>query len=112
MYLIVIQQRRRKGDKKYSCVESCERLQAHIQNFKARGVSYLSLKNFVHKNTDGPQNIYSTVWTKKSLAPLLRLFFSTRYKLLYLNERHLLGLQKVLPASLKNSLAKRLGWHL
>lgn len=92
--------------------EPKQRLQQHILNFKVQGFSYLRLKNFVHKNTDGPANVYSSVWTRKSISPLLSHFSSVHFKVHYLNERHLLGLQKILPKNFKDRLAKLIGWHL
>jgi ubiquinone/menaquinone biosynthesis C-methylase UbiE len=93
--------------------DSEERLHRHIQNFKQQGLSYLSMKNFVHKNTDGPDNVWSTVWSKKSIKPLLSRFSSVdKFRVHYLNERHLMGLQKILPKGFKKKLGEKFGWHL
>src|SRR5215469_13731442 len=44
--------------------EKQERLQKHLFNFKREGLSYLSMDNFIHKATDGPDNVFSSVFSK------------------------------------------------
>ncbi|HVG40794.1 MAG TPA: class I SAM-dependent methyltransferase [Chitinophagaceae bacterium] len=92
--------------------ESVDRITKHRESFKKQGFNYLKMKNFIHKSTDGPDNIYSTVWTQKSILPLLSSFSKIDFKVHYLNERHLMGLQHILPASFKKYLSRKFGWHL
>ena len=92
--------------------ESVPRLSKHLKNFKQSGISYLRMKNFIHKSTDGPDNVYSSVWTKNKAKELFREFKSTVTKVYFLNERHLLGLQKIMPSPLKRKLSHKFGWHL
>ena len=92
--------------------ESVPRLSKHLKNFKQSGISYLRMKNFIHKSTDGPDNVYSSVWTKNKAKELFSKFKSTVTKVYFLNERHLLGLQKMLPSPLKKKLSHKFGWHL
>jgi len=92
--------------------ESKERINRHRELIKKEGWRYLKMKNFIHRSTDGPDNVYSSVWTSKSAKKLLCNFASTKTNVHFLNERHLLGLQHLLPKSLKNKIAHRYGWHL
>lgn len=92
--------------------ESENRILKHVLGFKKIGISYLEMKNFVHKSTDGPDNVWSSVWNKKSARKLFARFKKIRFKVHFLNERHLLGLQYLIPNSLKRVIANRFGWHL
>ncbi len=92
--------------------ESIERIEKHKQNFKEQGWSYLAMKNFIHKSTDGPDNVYSSVWAKDSSRKLFDSFKNISFRIHFLNERHLLGLQKLIPQRGKEWLAKKTGWHL
>ena len=92
--------------------ESKERINRHRELIKKEGWRYLKMKNFIHRSTDGPDNVYSSVWTSKSAKKLLGKFTSTKTNVHFLNERHLLGLQHLLSKSLKNKIAHRYGWHL
>jgi ubiquinone/menaquinone biosynthesis C-methylase UbiE len=92
--------------------ESIERINKHKENFKKVGWEYLKMNNFVHKSTDGPDNVWATVWTDSSSQKLFKPFGNITTKVHFLNERHLLGLQKILPTSIKEKLARRFGWHL
>jgi ubiquinone/menaquinone biosynthesis C-methylase UbiE len=92
--------------------ESVERINRHKYYLKKDGLSYLSMKTFIHHSTDGPDNVYSSVWTKRSSKQLLSAFKNPETAVHFLNERHLMGLQYLLPASFKRFLARRYGWHL
>ncbi len=92
--------------------ESMERVNKHIDNFKYDGLKYLHMKNFIHRSTDGPENVYSSVWTNKSARKLFNRFRTISARVHFLNERHLLGVQHLLPGKWKRSLASRYGWHL
>ncbi|HEX6848048.1 MAG TPA: class I SAM-dependent methyltransferase [Chitinophagaceae bacterium] len=92
--------------------ESKERINRHRQLMKEQGWSYLKMKNFIHRSTDGPDNVFSSVWNKNSASKLLVDFSSVYTNVHFLNERHLLGLQYLLPKSLKSKIAHRFGWHL
>jgi ubiquinone/menaquinone biosynthesis C-methylase UbiE len=92
--------------------ESPERINRHKFYLKKEGLSYLKMKKFIHHSTDGPDNIFSSVWTKKTAIRLFNQFQPLQFAIHFLNERHLLGLQYLLPRSLKRKLARRYGWHL
>ena len=92
--------------------ENKERINRHRVLMKQEGFSYLKMKNFIHRSTDGPDNVYSSVWTKRTVKKLLNQFSSFTTGIHFLNERHLLGVQYLLPKSIKNKMAHRFGWHL
>ena len=92
--------------------EGVARIEKHIVNFKKSGLGYLKMKNFIHKSTDGPDNVYSSVWTKKTSRKLLKDFEVEDFRVHFLNERHLMGLQKLLSAKRKRKIESRYGWHL
>jgi ubiquinone/menaquinone biosynthesis C-methylase UbiE len=92
--------------------ESVERINRHKFHLKREGMSYFKMKNFIHRSTDGPDNVYATVWTDASSRQLFRKFGGITTNVHFLNERHLMGIQYLLPKSLKRSMAHRYGWHL
>lgn len=92
--------------------ESVERINGHRKNFREMGWSYFTMKEFIHKSTDGPDNIYSGVWNIKTSTELFKNFSDHRFAIHFLNERHLLGLQRLLPKRVKKNLAQKYGWHL
>jgi len=92
--------------------ESVERINGHRKNFKSLGWKYFTMKEFLHKSTDGPDNIYSSVWNSNTSSKLFKEFDNIKFKIHFLNERHLLGVQKILSNGMKNKLARMYGWHL
>jgi ubiquinone/menaquinone biosynthesis C-methylase UbiE len=92
--------------------ENEERINRHKYHLKKEGPGYFRMKNFLHRSTDGPDNVYSSVWTERSARHLFHSFNSITCQVHFLNERHLMGLQHLLPASFKRSIAGRYGWHL
>ena len=92
--------------------ENPERIRKHLTNLKTQGRTYFKMRNFIHKSTDGPDNIFSSVWTANTSQKLFKDFSKIYTHVHFLNERHLLGLQYILPKSVKQLLANRYGWHL
>jgi ubiquinone/menaquinone biosynthesis C-methylase UbiE len=92
--------------------ESKDRILKHKDNLKDKGFSYLNMNNFIHKSTDGPDNVFSSTWSKKSIKILFKKFKEINTDIHFLNERHLLGFQYFLSKSMKNNLERKMGWHL
>jgi ubiquinone/menaquinone biosynthesis C-methylase UbiE len=92
--------------------ESVERINRHKFHFKNQGLSYFKMKHFIHRSTDGPDNVYASVWTSASARKLFHSFKDITTSVHFLNERHLMGVQHVLPRSLKKAMGNRFGWHL
>lgn len=92
--------------------ESVERINRHKYHMKREGLSYFRMRNFIHRSTDGPDNVFASVWTDRTARQLFSRFAAIRTKVHFLNERHLLGVQHLLPQSLKKAIARKYGWHL
>jgi ubiquinone/menaquinone biosynthesis C-methylase UbiE len=92
--------------------ESVDRINRHKYHLKREGLKYFRMKNFLHRSTDGPDNIYSSVWTDRSVRKLFGAFSAVSTNVHFLNERHLLGIQHLLPGRMKKAMARRYGWHL
>jgi ubiquinone/menaquinone biosynthesis C-methylase UbiE len=92
--------------------EPIDRLSIHRKNLMTYRVSYLKMNNFIHKNTDGPENVYSAVYSKQEATRLFKDFHDLQYNIHYLNDRHLPILRGILPIQTKAWLASRFGWHL
>jgi len=92
--------------------ESPERIRRHRYHLKKEGPGYFRMKNFLHRSTDGPDNVYSSVWSKHTAKQLFSAFRSFSTSVHFLNERHLLGLQHLMPGTFKRALARKYGWHL
>jgi SAM-dependent methyltransferase len=92
--------------------EKQDRLEKHLANLKHEGLRYLKLENFIHRATDGPDNVFSSVFSKQELGYLFREFHDLSFSVHYLNERHFPVLRSLLPAKVKEKLAARFGWHI
>jgi len=92
--------------------EPLERINKHKKYFKEFGLNYLKMKNFIHKSTDGPDNVYSSVWSIKESKKLFSKFNNLRFNIYFLNERHLPIINKFLSKKFKEKIASEAGWHL
>jgi ubiquinone/menaquinone biosynthesis C-methylase UbiE len=92
--------------------ESVERINRHKYHFKREGMSYFKMKHFIHRSTDGPDNVYASVWTSDTAKKLFGAFKNITTSIHFLNERHLMGVQHILPRSVKRSMGHKYGWHL
>lgn len=87
-------------------------LRKHLDNAANTGLfKYLSCGIFLSKNTDGPDNPYSRVYSKEEAQRVFNLFSFYKCEQAFLNERHL-PLFKLLPEPMRSKLAKQFGWHL
>jgi 2-polyprenyl-3-methyl-5-hydroxy-6-metoxy-1,4-benzoquinol methylase len=92
--------------------EPVDRLLKHRTNLRSQGLSYLRMDRFVHKATDGPDNVYSKVFSEGEARALFAGFTDVATRTHLLNERHFPVLRSVLSASMKRNLAAKFGWHL
>jgi len=92
--------------------EKVERLEKHLTHFKREGFAYLKMKNFIHKATDGPDNVFSSVFSESEAAELFSAFRNLSFSKHFINERHFPVVRGFLSESLKRKLAARYGWHL
>lgn len=93
--------------------ESEDTVRAHAERLRAEGISYLSGEGWLSRNTDGPQNTYSRVYSCAELkAELAEAGLSVdRFEVRYLNVR-VNPPFGVLPERLVSFLGRRAGWHL
>ena len=93
--------------------ESDATLDAHLKELKVWRGRYLMGPDWLSRNTDGPQNRYSRVYSRQQLRQALEDAGLTvdRFDVRYLNER-VNPPWGLLPARLKRRLALRWGWHL
>jgi SAM-dependent methyltransferase len=78
---------------------------AHLANARAKGIlSYLKMRNFIHRNTDGPGNPYSKVYDLDEIARDFQAFD------VIASEKHFMHAPP-LPVR-RLPLARWLGWHL
>lgn len=89
-----------------------ERVQKHKKNFAAEGLNYLRIDNFIHKSTDGPDNVFSSVYSEREARQLFSKFSNLHFRKHLLNERHLPILRHLLSKKMKRKIESRFGWHL
>jgi len=92
--------------------ENIKRLNKHKKNLQQYGISYLRMKNFIHRATDGPFHPYSSVWTKKMCNRLFSNFSNIEYKVRLINKRHFPFVFDAMPHKLENFIEKKWGWSL
>ncbi len=92
--------------------EPLDRLRKHKEILHREGLAYLRMENFIHRATDGPDNVYTSVWNREMCDRLFSQFSGLRYEVWFLNERHFPILRSILPRSLKRKLERKWGWHL
>jgi ubiquinone/menaquinone biosynthesis C-methylase UbiE len=92
--------------------ESVEELQRHAELMKQDPSAYLDMQNMLNRNTDGPDNPLSQVFSRESATRLFRQFRSVRTEVMFWNPNWLPVLGKLLPKAIEGKLAARWGWHL
>jgi ubiquinone/menaquinone biosynthesis C-methylase UbiE len=92
--------------------EPIDRLVKHRDNLKSEGLKYLRINNFIHKATDGPENVYSSVFNEKEAKELFARFKNLRFDKFFFNERQFPIIRNFISSKLKNKIATRYGWHL
>lgn len=92
--------------------EPRERIEKHLFSFKKSGFRYLKMDNFIHKATDGPDNVYSSVYSEREACELLYKFKDLEFRKHLLNERHLPIVRDLLSEKMKKKIECRFGWHL
>jgi ubiquinone/menaquinone biosynthesis C-methylase UbiE len=92
--------------------EPRERLEIHLKNLKSTGLEYLRMRTFIHKATDGPENVFSSVFSRAEGKELFSAFREVKTSCHLLNERHFPVVRSLLSGRTKRGLAERFGWHL
>ena len=82
------------------------KIAGHIRNAHEVGLlRYLAMKNFIHRNTDGPDNPYSKVYRRRDLDADFPDFTVIKTKQVWMHA-------PPLPVGLLRPLSALLGWHL
>ena len=87
-------------------------LKKHLRNAHKLGIlSYLKIKNFIHANTDGPENPYSKVYTLKEVKKNMNEFTYVKSQIHFLNKRHI-PTSSLWPKYILDKIERKWGWHL
>ena len=85
---------------------------SHLNNIKKYGLfEYLKIENFIHRNTDGPGNPYSKVYSLNEAKTVFNNFLFSHHKIHFINKRHFPGIS-ILHKSLYKYLEGKFGWHM
>lgn len=91
--------------------EQMDELQRHAELIR-QDPHALDMQNVLNRNTDGPDNPLSQVFSRESARRLFWQFNEITTKVMFWNPNWLPGIGKLLPAALEKGLASRWGWHL
>jgi ubiquinone/menaquinone biosynthesis C-methylase UbiE len=91
--------------------EEMEELQRHAALIR-QDPHALDMQSMLNRNTDGPDNPLSQVFSRESARRLFWQFKEITTKVMFWNPNWLPGIGKFLPQVVENELASRWGWHL
>jgi hypothetical protein len=74
--------------------------------------SYLEMQNVLNRNTDGPDNPLSQVFSKASAQQMFWQFNNVKTEVMFWNPNWLPCIGKLLSRSIESWLASHWGWHL
>ena len=89
-----------------------EELRRHAELMKQDPDAYLDMQNMLNRNTDGPDNPLSQVFSRVSARRMFWQFPHIKTEVMFWNPNWLPGIGKLLPRSIEDRLASRWGWHL
>jgi len=92
--------------------ETEEHLRRHAELIREDRHSYLDIQNILNRNTDGPDNPLSQVFSKESAQQMFSQFRTVRTEVMFWNPNWLPGIGKLLSRRTDDRLASRWGWHL
>jgi len=92
--------------------ETEKHLRRHAELIREDRHSYLDTQNFLNRNTDGPDNPLSQVFSKESARQMFSQFRTVRTEVMFWNPKWLPGIGKLLPRRTEDLLESRWGWHL
>jgi ubiquinone/menaquinone biosynthesis C-methylase UbiE len=87
-------------------------LRRHAELFRRNPGAYMEMQNLLNRNTDGPDNPLSQVFSKASARQMFGQFNNVKTEVMFWNPNWLPGIGQLLPRSIENRLASRWGWHL
>jgi ubiquinone/menaquinone biosynthesis C-methylase UbiE len=92
--------------------ESETDLRRHAELIRQNPHSYLQTQNVLNRNTDGPDNPLSQVFSKKSAQRMFLQFEDVKTSVMFWNPNWLPAIGKLLPHEVEDWLGSRWGWHL
>jgi ubiquinone/menaquinone biosynthesis C-methylase UbiE len=92
--------------------ESESELRRHAELIHQNPASYLDMQNLLNRNTDGPDNPLSQVFTKASGQQMFRQFRNVRTEIMFWNPNWFPVIGKLIPRSVEDWLESHWGWHL
>jgi ubiquinone/menaquinone biosynthesis C-methylase UbiE len=92
--------------------ESEQGLRRHAELIRQDPHAYLETQNLLNRNTDGPDNPLSQVFSKEGAQRMFSQFDDVRTRVMFWNPKWLPGFGRLLPPSVEDWLASRWGWHL
>ena len=92
--------------------ETEKALRRHAEFIREDRHSYLDMQNVLNRNTDGPDNPLSQVFSKESAQQMFSPFRTLRTEVMFWNPNWLPGIGKLLSRRIEDLLASRWGWHL
>ena len=92
--------------------ETEQDLRRHAELIRKDPGSYVEMQNMLNRNTDGPDNPLSQVFSKSSARQMFRQFENVKTEVMFWNPNWLPVIGKLLPHSIEERLASRWGWHL
>jgi ubiquinone/menaquinone biosynthesis C-methylase UbiE len=92
--------------------ETEKNLRRHAELIRKSLSSYVEMQNMLNRNTDGPDNPLSQVFSKASARQMFRQFKNVRTEVMFWNPNWLPVIGKLIPRPIEERLASRWGWHL
>ena len=92
--------------------ETEEDLRRHADLIRQDLGCYLEMQNMLNRNTDGPDNPLSQVFSRASAQRMFWQFKNVKTEIMFWNPNWLPGVGKLLPHAIEEKLASRWGWHL
>jgi ubiquinone/menaquinone biosynthesis C-methylase UbiE len=92
--------------------EPVESLREHAAHLKEDAAQYLSVGEFLSRNTDGAGNPLTRVYSRREARELFKDFARVQLAVHFLNKRWLPVVGPMLSRPLEARLAARWGWHL
>ncbi len=92
--------------------ETEQDLRRHAELIREDPGSYVEMQNMLNRNTDGPDNPLSQVFSKPSAQQMFRQFKNVKTEVMFWNPNWLPVIGKLLPHSIERRLESRWGWHL
>jgi ubiquinone/menaquinone biosynthesis C-methylase UbiE len=92
--------------------ETEKELRRHAELIRQDPRSSLKMQNVLNRNTDGPDNPLSQVFSKPSAQRMFWQFKDAKTEVMFWNPSWLPGIGKLIPKRIEDWLASHWGWHL